>query len=164
MRRWPRGHAPACDTDPSWRPAAACRGEPLDLFFGAEGESDALRRVREAKAKEICWLCPVRDECLLRAMLVGDTGIRGAMTETERLEVRSRWVRRGLVVVVRGGYRVGEVERGDRIECDHCLRSGRFGGRGPGGMRLISVCQQRWERAGRPAQVPHRREVKGRAA
>jgi WhiB family redox-sensing transcriptional regulator len=74
------------DDVPSWQFRAACRGEDSTLFFAPNyfeqrGEKDA----REAKAKAICTIFPVRIDCLEYAMRVREPyGVWGGMNETER--------------------------------------------------------------------------------
>ncbi len=46
-----------------WVDRAACQGQEA-LFFGAENEPRPKRDTRTAKAKAICMLCPVREQCL----------------------------------------------------------------------------------------------------
>lgn len=86
----PRPH----DYDPApWTEAAACRGEPTDLFFPPRGE---MENVHAAKA--ICATCTVRAECLAYAQAFGErAGIWGGLTRLERhAEVRDRRRRRSL--------------------------------------------------------------------
>lgn len=135
-----------------WWSQAGCRGEPLGLFFGEDGETDTLKAGREAKARELCWVCPVRDVCLVQAVQHDDVGVRGGLTYEERRNVRRRWMRRGYLVPGPDGYRMGAAD--PLVVCDHCLRSGAPGGQGPRGMRLVAACRARWVRAGRPDQVP----------
>jgi WhiB family transcriptional regulator, redox-sensing transcriptional regulator len=42
-----------------WKPRAACRGLPVEIFFPEHGDSIAA-----ARAKAICRTCPVTAECL----------------------------------------------------------------------------------------------------
>jgi WhiB family redox-sensing transcriptional regulator len=73
----------------SWRDAAACRGEDVDLFFPI-GYSEAFA-VEIGNAKQICNSCPVREHCLAEALNVGDKhGIFGGMTPDERAKQRRR--------------------------------------------------------------------------
>ena len=78
----------------SWQDRAACRG--LDaLFFGPDGEARPEREIREAQAKAVCQLCPVRVQCLDYAL--GNSiryGIWGGLDEQERARERRRRARR----------------------------------------------------------------------
>lgn len=70
---------------PDWWADAACRGQGSERWFperpGPTAES------REAKA--ICATCPVRRECLARAVELGlRYGIFGGLTEIERRGLR----------------------------------------------------------------------------
>jgi len=69
-----------------WRTRAACRGPETSLFFPPSNtERREDRELREARAKAICWQCPVRIECLEHALHVGEAhGIWGGLNEHER--------------------------------------------------------------------------------
>jgi len=62
----------------TWRREAACRDLDTGVFFPLS-EADA------GPAKEVCAVCPVREECLEFALVThqGD-GVLGGLTETER--------------------------------------------------------------------------------
>lgn len=76
-----------------WQSKAACRGEDLTMFFGADGERQPERDVREAMAKRVCDRCPVRTACLEDAMDNNDkVGVFGGMGPDERAEARRRWL------------------------------------------------------------------------
>lgn len=67
----------------AWAEQAACKGQPLDLFF-----SEADGKVTEAK--RICARCPVRKKCLAETLRAEDGsryGISGGLTPTERTEL-----------------------------------------------------------------------------
>lgn len=67
-----------------WRDDAACRGV-YDLFTAPDEERGVARAVREAAAKDICWECPVRQECTDEGLAIRDTwSIRGGLTPEER--------------------------------------------------------------------------------
>ena len=53
----------------SWQDGAACRGMDTLLFFGPDHEARPEREIREAKAKAVCTLCPVRVQCLDFALI-----------------------------------------------------------------------------------------------
>jgi WhiB family redox-sensing transcriptional regulator len=58
---------------------AACRRDP-DLFFGPEHESPAARDRRVAKARAVCFSCPIRRRCLEAAEANGERfGIWGGI-------------------------------------------------------------------------------------
>jgi WhiB family redox-sensing transcriptional regulator len=73
----------------TWHLRAACRGPASQLFFPpSTPERRELRDDREARAKAICVLCPVRRECLDFALRVREPhGIWGGLTEVERREL-----------------------------------------------------------------------------
>lgn len=79
-------------SDWAWQKDAACRGEDLDLFFGPptgdDREYGPAKGEREAEAKWLCSLCPVRTECLESALANGEKyGIFGGLNEDERAKV-----------------------------------------------------------------------------
>jgi WhiB family transcriptional regulator, redox-sensing transcriptional regulator len=76
----------------AWEDDAACKGAPLELFFGDEapiGQKSAGRTKRQTQAaKAICKTCPVLNECRkwsLRERV--PFGVLGGWTERERLEL-----------------------------------------------------------------------------
>ncbi|MYF33346.1 MAG: WhiB family transcriptional regulator [Acidimicrobiaceae bacterium] len=63
---------------PGWRADAACRGEPVEMFFPAWGR-------RFDAAKRICEECPVSGECLAAALAMDSQyGVWGGLTARER--------------------------------------------------------------------------------
>jgi WhiB family transcriptional regulator, redox-sensing transcriptional regulator len=75
----------------SWQDKAACTGLDALLFFGRDREPRAEREIREAKAKALCKLCPVRVQCLDYAL--GNSiryGIWGGLNKEERARERCR--------------------------------------------------------------------------
>ena len=72
-----------------WQERAACRDQPVELFFGTDGEPKAQRQAREARAVALCGTCPVRLRCLEHAGLVPERyGVWGGTTEEDRLSGR----------------------------------------------------------------------------
>ncbi|MEU1184629.1 WhiB family transcriptional regulator [Streptomyces sp. NPDC005820] len=70
-----------------WRQHAACRHEDPDLFFPIGTSGPALMQTQQAKA--VCRRCPVRQQCLDRAMDTDQTlGVWGGTTEAERRALR----------------------------------------------------------------------------
>lgn len=76
----------AISLDTAWRERAACLDYPAILFFGIDdAETPAERRLREDEAKQVCFTCPVREECLDYALVTKEAyGIWGGLTEIER--------------------------------------------------------------------------------
>jgi len=75
----------------SWEERAACVGLNARLFFGPDGERAEEREIREAKAKAICALCPVRAQCLDYALENSvKHGIWGGLNQEERARERRR--------------------------------------------------------------------------
>ena len=71
-----------------WQDSAACRGEDSAWFFPAEAEQRRARLRREARAKAVCWQCPVMQLCRDHALRVEEpAGIWGALTEEERAQI-----------------------------------------------------------------------------
>ena len=78
----------------SWQDRAACTGMDAQLFFAPDGERGQEREIREAKAKAVCALCPVRAQCLDYAL--GNSikqGIWGGLNQEERARERRRRAR-----------------------------------------------------------------------
>ena len=74
-----------------WRDHAACLGEDLELFFPERSQTQA------AKAKAICFSCPVREECLEESIHNGERfGIWGGLDQEERRREARRRRRRPL--------------------------------------------------------------------
>jgi WhiB family transcriptional regulator, redox-sensing transcriptional regulator len=69
-----------------WQLRASCRGPNHAIFFPpARLERREEKRRREARAKEICGTCPVREPCREYALQIKEQhGIWGGMTENER--------------------------------------------------------------------------------
>jgi WhiB family redox-sensing transcriptional regulator len=71
-----------------WQDSAACRGDDSAWFFPAEAEQRRARLRREARAKAVCWQCPVMQLCRDHALRVEEpAGIWGALTEEERAQI-----------------------------------------------------------------------------
>lgn len=78
--------------DRSWQPIALCRGNHSHLFFPpSTTERKDERERREARAKAICMVCPVRTPCHEYAMEIREPyGIWGGLTEVERRSLLAR--------------------------------------------------------------------------
>jgi len=73
----------------SWLAEAACRGLPVEMFVGPDGETPTGRRERELEAVAICAECPVRAQCLAHAMTQPELfGVWGGTTEGDRAAAR----------------------------------------------------------------------------
>jgi WhiB family transcriptional regulator, redox-sensing transcriptional regulator len=72
-----------------WQLRAACRGPNHAIFFPPPRlERREEKRRREARAKEICAGCPVREPCRDYALQIREQhGIWGGMTESERRQI-----------------------------------------------------------------------------
>jgi WhiB family redox-sensing transcriptional regulator len=68
---------------PAWMKRGACRGEDPALFFPSLGSNTA-------KARAICAICPVREQCLAYALADPESaGVWGGISERERRKMRS---------------------------------------------------------------------------
>ena len=68
-----------------WVDRAICVGLDPDLFFPEQGDTAGV-----AKAKAICAVCPVADECREDALAWGDKhGVWGGTSELDRRRIRS---------------------------------------------------------------------------
>lgn len=73
-----------------WRAHAACSGYPNTLFFPT---ADGLEEGSIERAKAICAVCPVIDECLQYALETNQrSGIWGGTSEKERKSLRRKWL------------------------------------------------------------------------
>lgn len=72
-----------------WQLRALCRGNHSHLFFPPSTfERKEERERREARAKAICNVCPVKQPCVEYALTIREPfGIWGGLTEVERREV-----------------------------------------------------------------------------
>ncbi len=72
-----------------WQPRALCRGNHSHLFFPPSTfERKDERERREARAKAICRVCPVKGDCLQSAIAIREPyGIWGGLTESERRDL-----------------------------------------------------------------------------
>lgn len=72
--------------DNSWQVKAACRGPQAAVFFPPpQFERKDEKLDREARAKEICGTCSVREPCLDYAVSIREPhGIWGGLNESER--------------------------------------------------------------------------------
>ena len=79
----------ATDWRIGWQFLAACRGEDSSLFFApSHFEKREEKHAREAKAKAICAVCPVRPDCLDYALRIREAhGVWGGLNEVERRAV-----------------------------------------------------------------------------
>ena len=65
-----------------WRSRAACKGEPIEVFF-PPSTSKSLRR-----ARKVCAVCPVIDDCLDWVLGFEEQhGFAAGLTSWERLKV-----------------------------------------------------------------------------
>lgn len=89
-----------------WQRLGLCRGRDSSQFFHPDGERGASRGRREASAKSVCRVCPVRAQCAAQALASREPyGVWGGFTEAERLRLLAiGWEdcagRRGAVVDV----------------------------------------------------------------
>lgn len=81
--------------DLTWQNHAACSGQPLNLFFGPDGERQPERETRERHAKKFCDECPVISECFEYAVRRPEKdGFFGGMSADDRARERRNRSRR----------------------------------------------------------------------
>ena len=81
-------------TTSDWRHQARCREYDPELFFPIGNTGPALLQTEEAK--NVCYRCPVMDECGLWALETRiEQGVFGGMSEDERRAIRRRAARNG---------------------------------------------------------------------
>lgn len=74
-----------------WRDLAACTHSDPDLFFPIGSTGPAVDQIDKAKA--ICVMCPVVEECLMYALESNqEAGVWGGYAEDERRRLRKRWL------------------------------------------------------------------------
>jgi WhiB family redox-sensing transcriptional regulator len=75
-----------------WQRLAACRGEDSAYYFAPSYfEKRREKLAREAVAKRICAVCPVRQTCLDYALVTREGhGVWGGLNETERRAILKR--------------------------------------------------------------------------
>ena len=116
-----------------WRERAACRGSDLVVFFPGRGES-------AGPARQVCAACPVRQPCLDYAITNQIThGIWGGLTERERRQLQSGWVRatrrdrdRAISAAVAAGSTAAAIGRSfglSRTSVTRIVRTGTDAGR-----------------------------------
>ena len=72
-----------------WKNVAACAGYPDSLFFPSQ---DATQGQID-KAKAICSVCEVNEQCMEYALETNQrAGIWGGTTEDERRSLRRKWL------------------------------------------------------------------------
>ena len=76
----------------SWRASAACQGSTAAAFYPPNStETREQRQRREGAARELCFGCAVRQECLDYALYVQEPyGIWGGLNELERRRLLRR--------------------------------------------------------------------------
>ena len=68
-----------------WQYEGACRETDPETFFSPDSERGPRRRDREAAAKALCAVCPVRRACLEHALQVREPyGVWGGLNINER--------------------------------------------------------------------------------
>ncbi|WP_328362305.1 WhiB family transcriptional regulator [Mycobacterium sp. NBC_00419] len=67
-----------------WQSAGNCVGHPVEVFFPEDSPRRDRRRL-EQQAKNICWGCPIKVQCLEHAINTPEQfGVWGATTASER--------------------------------------------------------------------------------
>lgn len=81
-----KGVGVALRNDEMWQLRAACRGPQAAVFFPpSHFERKDEKLEREARAKDICASCAVREPCLGYALSIREPhGIWGGLNEVER--------------------------------------------------------------------------------
>lgn len=73
------------ESERQWWELAACLRVDPDVFITSEGVPRRVQRELEAKAKEVCASCPVRQQCLTEALARGEQyGVWGGLNPKER--------------------------------------------------------------------------------
>lgn len=68
-----------------WQYDGLCRTVNPELFYHPENERGPARQRREDRAKQICFQCPVLQQCRDHALSTREPfGVWGGMSETQR--------------------------------------------------------------------------------
>jgi len=87
------------NADYDWRRDAICRDTDPDLFFPVGTTGNALVQIE--RARQVCFECTVRVECLEFALETNqDAGIWGGTSEEERRVIRRRIAARNKAAAV----------------------------------------------------------------
>lgn len=80
------------EVEQMWQVKASCRGPLAAVFFPpSHFERKEDKEHREARAKAMCALCPVRQPCLDYALRIREPhGIWGGLNEAERKDLLAR--------------------------------------------------------------------------
>lgn len=71
-----------------WQLQGSCQGLNSSVFFHPDGERGSARSRRADRAKAICQLCPVLEQCRRHALAAREPyGVWGGLTEEERREL-----------------------------------------------------------------------------
>jgi len=71
-----------------WQMEGLCRGANSAIFFHPDNERGSARAVREERAKRICAVCPVVEQCRQHALEAQEPyGVWGGMGEDERRKI-----------------------------------------------------------------------------
>ncbi len=77
--------------DWDWQVRAACRGSDTSNFYHPENERGPSRTKRENRAKAVCAVCPVIENCLRWALAAREPyGVWGGTSAEERERVHAR--------------------------------------------------------------------------
>jgi WhiB family redox-sensing transcriptional regulator len=73
-----------------WQLLGRCRDRSGTQFFHPDDDLGRIsRRLREAAAKRVCGVCPVRRQCATHALTVGEEyGVWGGFSENDRYLLR----------------------------------------------------------------------------
>lgn len=68
-----------------WQLQGNCRGQESAVFFHPDNERGPARRMRQARAKQVCRECPVIVQCRQHALKTREPfGVWGGLDEDER--------------------------------------------------------------------------------
>ncbi|ALG14806.1 WhiB family transcriptional regulator [Kibdelosporangium phytohabitans] len=73
-----------------WQLQGNCRGQESAVFFHPDNERGPARRMRQARAKQVCHDCPVLMQCRQHALKTREPfGVWGGLDEDERRAIFS---------------------------------------------------------------------------
>lgn len=74
----------------NWRPRAACRGVPHEVFYPEPPLSAGIGLL----AAKLCFQCPVQQECLIEALTNNEWGTWGGTSQRDRTALKKGIVRK----------------------------------------------------------------------
>lgn len=105
---------------PDWEAYGVCRRPDVDPNWWYP--ADESKGIKQARARALCGVCPVRVHCRERAMEMREEGIWGGTSTAERQKLRKNRSRAKCPVCV--SLDVARVEDDGRVPTETCMSCG----------------------------------------